>query len=288
MIIETIDLYKYHNIDRGSNKGGYLTCYIKDPLIETGASRCVPGMLIIPGGGYSLVSVRESEPIALAYLDKNFNTFVLKYSVYPSIYPTQLIEASMAMIYIRENSGYLHLNEKSICGVGFSAGGHLLGMIANLYNEQILLDLFKEKASLIKPDAIVLSYPVISSIFYPHTPSFNNLTNKDEDLSFKLSLETRVTKDSPAAFIWTTANDTVVPAVNSIEYAKACAINNVPYELHVFNKGFHGAATIDEKMFSIITEENFKKFSTYLKYWVDLSVAFLKDNNIVMELRPLK
>ena len=44
-------------------------------------------MLVIPGGGYGMVSAREGEPIALSFLNKGYNSFVLTYSVAPIRFP---------------------------------------------------------------------------------------------------------------------------------------------------------------------------------------------------------
>ena len=41
-------------------------------------------------------------------------------------------------------------------------------------------------------------------------------------------------------FLWTTAEDRLVPSQNSLRYALALADHGVPYKLHVYPKGGHG------------------------------------------------
>ena len=45
-----------------------LTVYLVENTLETDASRLHPMVLICPGGGYTMTSDREAEPVALAFL----------------------------------------------------------------------------------------------------------------------------------------------------------------------------------------------------------------------------
>jgi acetyl esterase/lipase len=81
-----------------------------------------------------------------------------------------------------------------------------------------------------------------------HCGSYTNLLagyteEAREELLKTLNLNQAVTKDTPPAYIWTTANDEIVPCVNSLHYAEALAKAGVEYELHVYPRGPHGGAT---------------------------------------------
>ena len=80
------------------DKIAYVDAYITDECVKD-------AMLIIPGGGYCGVShFLEGEPIAVAFLQRGFNCFVLNYHVGKEHhYPTQLIDASLAMLHIKDN-----------------------------------------------------------------------------------------------------------------------------------------------------------------------------------------
>ena len=96
-----------------------------------------PAMLVIPGGGYSSVCAdREGWPIADAFLKHGINCFVLKYRVGPEYkYPEHLIDAALAMDHIRKNAEKYSVDPNRIYTVGFSAGGHLVGLIATKHKE---------------------------------------------------------------------------------------------------------------------------------------------------------
>lgn len=66
--------------------------YVPDNFPEVVPDRTRPTVLIVPGGGYTMTSDREAEPIALQFLAADCNAFVLRYSCAPSVYPTALLE----------------------------------------------------------------------------------------------------------------------------------------------------------------------------------------------------
>ena len=117
MEIEIIDLYKQFNLKRtNENAKGYLTCVSHTELTEVLPVKCIrPAMLIVPGGGYTFVSQREDEPVALKFLDDGYNTFTLDYSV-NTTYPTQILEIFMAMAYIKRNAEKYSHSLKIIIG----------------------------------------------------------------------------------------------------------------------------------------------------------------------------
>ena len=75
-------------------------------------------------------------------------------------------------------------------------------------------------------------------------------------------------------FLWTTAEDRLVPSQNSLRYALALADHGVPYELHVYPKGGHGMANgsmeiNDDKeaaaILSVWTKDMARFFRSYCK-----------------------
>lgn len=269
MLHEIIDLYKYFDINKPEGACGYLTVYCHDNTEEIGLDRVRPAMLIIPGGAYAYVSTRESEPIAIEYLLHGYNSFVLNYSVAPNYsFPTQIIEAAMAMIYIRENADKLHVDKNHVAAIGFSAGGHLTGCLGTMFNIQELA--FLRNKELIRPDAILLCYPVT---YYDgdntktHLDSFINVSANNPELAKRLSLETHVNKNSSPAFIWHAADDVVVPLDGTLILTNAYYKAGVPVELHVFEKGGHGLSVCTEETNMVNNED---------RIWIQASVNWLK------------
>ena len=225
-------------------------------------------MLVIAGGAYAFVSQREKEPLALFYLSKSFQAFTLDYSVAPhASYPYQLIEGCMAMAYIRENAEKLCVDPEHVASIGFSAGGHLCAMLATLYKEKVVEEFLGESSKLCRPDAVILSYPVISSSDCAHKGSIMNLSGGREELFEKISLENQVDKDSSPAFIWATADDGAVPVENSLLMAMAYKKAGVPFELHVFESGIHGLSLCNREV-NTINEPASK--------WAEMAVTYLR------------
>ena len=127
--------------------------------------------------------------------------------------------------------------------MGFSAGGHCAASLgvwwprADLWAE---LGLTPEQ---VKPNALVLSYPVITGGEKAHRSSFENLTGShDLDVHLRYSLETQVTAQTPPAFLWHTWTDAAVPVENSLLFALALKSHGVQAEMHLFPFGEHGAS----------------------------------------------
>ena len=266
MYYETVDLYNYFGLPRTEKAQGYLTVYVPDD--EVYPNRKHPAMLVIPGGAYAFVSPREGEPVALHYLNRDFACFVLKYSCAPVRFPAQLIEGAMAVAYIKENAEKFRVIRDKVCAVGFSAGGHLTAMLATVSGRKEVKDALKNRAELAKPDAVILSYPVITSGEFAHRGSIDNLCGENEKLIKELSLEYRVTADSVPAFIWATADDGGVPSENALMLATAYKRAGVPFELHVFRTGVHGLSIA-----SNITGNS----SPAVAKWLELSDTWLSE-----------
>ncbi|HAL20620.1 MAG TPA: hypothetical protein DCP17_07700 [Ruminococcaceae bacterium] len=119
-----------------------------------------PCMIVCPGGGYSMCSQRESEPIALHFLPQGFNVFVITYSVAPHRFPTQLREVAALIELIYENADNWNCNTEKLAIIGFSAGGHLAAHYTTAYNCKEVRQVFPES----KPvNASLLCYPVITA-----------------------------------------------------------------------------------------------------------------------------
>lgn len=272
MIYEKIDLYEYFGIARPANGKGYLTVMTHYSRAD-GILKLRPAMIVIPGGGYAFLSDREHEPVSIAYLAKGYNSFVLDYSIAPVSYPSQLLEGCMAVAYIRENAEKLDVMPNQICAVGFSAGGHLCAMLATVYDSDAVKKVLGERTKLCRPDAVILSYPVIDGGEYAHKGSFDNLCVGDSEMAKRLSLQKRVKRDSVPAFIWTTVTDSAVPCENGLLMAWAYKKAGVPFELHVFDKGPHGFSLAT--METCVAADGGEYNNPHVAKWLDLSTEWL-------------
>lgn len=235
-------------------------------------------MIVLPGGGYSNLSSREAESIALAYLARGYNSFLLSYRVgcEGDTYPKQLIDVSRAIIHVRENSEKYGINPNRVFVVGFSAGGHLAGAVGLMSDERIVLDTLGIKPGENKPNGIILAYPVVTAMAPTHQGSFIRLTGKafcdiSEDERKFHSLELRVDENAPPAFIWHTAQDTVVPPYGSMHLAEKYVEFGRPITFTLYPYGQHGLA-LANKITSRVPEQN----DAMIEVWVDNSVKWLE------------
>lgn len=286
MITQKINLYEYFKIEKPEGARGVLTTYIRDLSSEIDLERKAPAMLVIPGGGYYMVSDREGEPVAMRYLALGFNAFVLDYSVAEDSalkYPYQIAEAAMAMEYLRINAENLNIDPEKIAAVGFSAGGHLCAMLGSFHNCPETGRVFKPTVC-VKPNAVVLGYPVISSdISFAHIGSFINLCGEEnKELMKKVDVLNLIDENSAPAFIWSTFNDNVVPCQNAIEAALKYKESGVPVSLHVFGKGEHGLSVADATVYK--ADKALKEMSVSVPEWVRLSVEWLEEQGIYTEI----
>lgn len=229
-------------------QGGKLDCALMDnpwtPLAGQNWKR--PAVVVIPGGGYAHVSPREGEPVATYFLAKGFQVFVLTYLVKSDgvRYPEQLLEAAAAVDYVRKNAEEFRVNPEEVFVIGFSAGGHLA---ANLAVEHQNIEKKTGVALQCKPTAVGLGYPVISKN-HGHQGSYESILNgyseeEKTELLKTLNLNEAVSDETPPAFIWATAKDTVVPPDNALRYAMALDQRGIDYELHIYPRCNHGKST---------------------------------------------
>ena len=249
-----------------------ITAYLSGTYERIPHNEKRPAILIFPGGGYAYCSSREAEPIAHEFIAHGYNAFVFDYSVNgAAVYPTQLIEASLAMKFLRDNAEKLRIDPERIFTIGFSAGGHLAAMLGTMWHKNFIYDAIDMPYGYNKPTGMILCYPVITSGKYAHRGSFDTLLGdgkNDKKLLREVSLEYAVTKKTVPTFIWHTRADKTVPVINSILFAEALSKKNIPYELHIYPDGWHGMTLCRE----FLDAEN-----EYIGDWVRCAEHWMKN-----------
>lgn len=236
--------------------------------VQENQGHMIPGVVICPGGGYHIVSEREAEPVAKEYFAAGYQVFVLTYSVGVRAKNFEpLCQLATTMAHIRANAEEFCVDKDKIAVCGFSAGGHLAGSLGTLYNEEKFLQEWKRTDN-IRPDAMILCYPVILADEYAHKASIKNVSGAEvgsEEYQW-FSLEKHVDEMTPPTFLWHTASDGAVPVQNSLCMANALSLAKVPVELHVFPEGNHGM--------SVCTSEVGNE-DLYVGRWVEWSITWL-------------
>ena len=235
-------------------------------------------ILVIPGGAYGQVCHdREGEPIAMAFLNHSFASFVLHYSVKEEcVFPMQLIQASKAMKHIKDNAEKYGINPERVFAAGFSAGGHLAGCLGNMWNLDSVKKAIGGECGYNKPAGVMLIYPVVSGDReITHEWSMRNLLgseNPTDEEGLMVSLEENIGEHSAPAFIFHTVADQSVNVLNSIRLIGAYNKAGVMYEAHIFPNGPHGMALANE-----ITRTDVPEFyDEAMSKWVELAVLWSK------------
>lgn len=259
---------KIFKFSSGDQNGCPVDAWIHTTASSEMQQRLHPAVVILPGGGYGFLSEREAEPVAERYFAAGFNTFIVRYGVKEQAKDfVPLIQLTSAIAQIRENSAQWFTDPEKIAVCGFSAGGHLACSAGTLFNEPEFLDAAPVKTN-IRPDAMILCYPVVTADEYAHVGSIERVSGaaKDSAEYAWFGLDTHVDKQTPPAFIWHTAEDRTVPVENSLKLSWALSRNNIPFELHIFPEGKHGL--------SVCTDQVNTK-NEYAGRWVEMSIQWL-------------
>jgi acetyl esterase/lipase len=223
-----------------------LTVYLPRTMTPT-----TPAMIVCPGGSYArLASNHEGRQVASYLNSLGMAAFVLRYRLGPRYHhPIELGDAQRAIRTLRFHATDWRLDPARIGIMGFSAGGHLAMSASTIFDsgDPHATDAIDRVGS--RPDFAVLGYPVISMTApWMHQASKRNLLGDSPaaDLAKRLSGEFAASKETPQTFIFHTNEDTVVPAENSVHYFLALRQAGVPAEIHVFEKGAHGAGLAND------------------------------------------
>lgn len=148
-------------LNPGNPKVTLSTYVLEDSLqYHTGLMR--PAVLVLPGGGYTFISDREGDMIALAFAARGYHAFVLRYSVGAAAHvPAPVLEGFSAIALIREKAKEWHIDDKKIAVCGFSAGGHLASGLMTMWDDEKILQSLGARPEEIRPDAGILCYALL-------------------------------------------------------------------------------------------------------------------------------
>lgn len=242
--------YEKINMAVDGQKAGeaQLTIHLLDP-ISVSPEKKRPMVIVVPGGGYERCSDRESEPVAMKFLAMGCHACILDYSVSPNRFPVALRELALAIATIRDHAEEWYVDEESVLVCGFSAGGHLACSMGAFWNRPVSYEGIGRSAREVRPDGLILCYPVITSGEDCHPGSFEALLGKETwpEIRKAVSLEQHVTEQMPPVFLWHTVTDDTVPVENSLLLATALQKKHVNFEMHLYPSGCHGLSLASEE-----------------------------------------
>jgi acetyl esterase/lipase len=202
-------------------------------------------VIVCPGGGYThLAYEKEGTRIAEWLNLRGITAFVLTYRLSPRYrYPAPILDGERAVRWVRSHAREFGIAPDRIGMWGFSAGGHLVGMVGTRFDggDAQAADPIDRVSD--RPDFVISSYGVLT--LQPGVAKFGSLGTLVDGpitprLIDELSPDKHVTARTPPYFLFATTTDQSVPALCSVAFYTALVRAGVPAEMHIFQEGPHG------------------------------------------------
>lgn len=281
-----------------------LRAYVSDAEIGYGVFRKRPGILLAPGGAYLIHATKEQEAVALEFLARGYHVFILRYSLGFSSrdvresgaqvldtsarYPLPALELLESIHYLKSHCDTLSLDASRLFLMGFSAGAHVCATCGLLWNAPRLTDKlsFRPQGDELKAAGMILCYPMLNPDPSP-VLSINDPGNSDAKLIKEFLYQTQtpsqeqkdganlvrqITPDAIPTFVWHSADDPVVSAMDTTRFVLALQEHGVPCAYHLFGKGGHGLG-LANKTYARTPEE----FQPDIAVWPSLADAWMTD-----------
>lgn len=300
---------RYQEFNLREDGSAKLCAYLLDPAISFRKYKTRPAIVLCPGGAYLTLATKEGEAVAARWLGLGFDVFVVRYLHYfakrpgeegpgpvidgRSHVPEQLVDLMASMRLVHKLAGEWDIDERRIYAMGFSAGGHLVGSLAERWDDAELLEraggVAPEQA---KPAGVIMGYPMISacplcdrpekdypvqmvpSLPYMRRGIFGTEHPTQEQFD-AVDLTKHVRPDMPRVFVWHTTEDTVVDPRETVAFVGELLAAGVPCELHLYQSGLHGTALCDESSASSATDvvPDSQNWVAMAKAWTDKDVS---------------
>ena len=232
---------------RVKGKGSVTNVALPYLIVHRPARANGAAILLISGGGYAHIELgKESGPAAAWLATLGVTTFELVYRLPGEGWGSSAVpfqDGQRAMRLIAARAAEFGIDRAKIGVLGFSAGGHLAGMLAAQPGHRWYSPVDDADRSGGRPAFAALIYPVLTmmapfdtthakkSIIGPHPAP---------DQRAAYSVERLVTSQMPATFLVQALDDPVAPVDNSLLMLAALRSAGVPAELHLFQAGGHG------------------------------------------------
>lgn len=214
-------------------------------LVGGAASRAV---VVCPGGSYFWHDMKhEGHMVAQWLQSEGIAAFVLRYrtAYVPAFlfryryllrgnrHPDALDDLRQTLRYLRSHADELHIDTAAITVMGFSAGGHLAMMAAELL------------PAAERPHDVAAIYPVVTMDGpYAHKRSRRALLGEnrmnDPSLRDSLSVERHVGPDCPPVFLVNCKDDPVVDYHNAVMLDSALTAQGIRHHYLQYSTGGHG------------------------------------------------
>lgn len=204
-------------------------------------------VIVCPGGGYThLAYEKEGTRIAEWLNLHGISAFVLTYRLAPRYkYPAPIDDGKRAVRWVRAHAADYHIDPQRVGMWGFSAGGHMVGMIGTHFDAGNAQSADAVERASDRPDFVVSSYGLLSlDPLAAHPGQLQQFVDGPitPALVQELSPDKNVTRDTPPFFLYATTTDEKVPVQTDLLFYAAMLRAGAPVEMHLFEQGPHGTA----------------------------------------------
>lgn len=224
------------------------------PFVASGANNAC--IIVCPGGSYFWLDTKnEGTEMAQWLKDNGITAFVLHYrtanipafvfrtrlAVRGNQYPDPQKDLQRSIEYVKSHAAEYAIDTAKVGAMGFSAGGHLVMSVAEMYDSPYT-----------RPAFVVPIYPVVSfSADCAHKRSRRGLLGEYRKHKTvyrdSLSLEKHVPEDCPPVFLVNCLDDPVVNYRNSELLDSALAEKGIRHKYIQYKTGGHGFGASEEK-----------------------------------------
>ncbi|GJE44622.1 Acetylxylan esterase [Methylobacterium soli] len=189
----------------------------------------------------------EARPAAHWLTDQGVTAFILTYRLPREgwhngpLAPLQ--DAQRAIRIMRSMAATLHLDPRRMGVLGFSAGGHLVGLasVRSDFHTYPATDQIDDQSA--RPDFAALIYPVVTlEPPLDHTSTCHELIgdHPSPEARDEWSIQTHVQRGCPPMFLVEADDDPICKPAHTRILEAACLKADVPVELVRFESGGHG------------------------------------------------
>lgn len=207
------------------------------------------GIVIAAGGGYLRIDIgNEGLPVGHWLARAGITAFVLIYRLPSEEWrdgpdaPRQ--DAQRAMRLVRWRAEEFGLDPDRIGVLGFSAGGHLMGVTATDAEQDLYDDLDDADGLSARPSFAGLIYPIVTMRApFDRTMTSRRVLVGDDPPDARrraYSVEVQVNARTPPVFMVQASDDRIAVTDHPLLMYAALRAAKVPTEMHLFERGGHG------------------------------------------------
>lgn len=198
---------------------------------------------LVLSGNISTRTAELKECISTAYElhEKGYAVFTMRYRVFQNASDNApLDDIGRAVQFITEHAKVFDVQTENYALLGYSSGGHLLGLFCGR-------ELGYQKYKVPKPGALLLAYPI--NDFFEYKPIYHLAMDPHtlQSRYYEWTISGCITDDYPPVFHWYGMDDYVFPLLwypaQRPALNKALQAHHIPYEERLYKRATHGVGT---------------------------------------------